>query len=662
MLTVILGGGRNIRSLRIGGVLVLTMLIGIGVGRAHEMPARTERGDSVDVAEATPIADVRRDSDKDFVPDHIGDTVTVRGRTSVQHGVLPDTGLVYMQDETSGIAVRLRGSPAVQRGDSLRVTGVVRHQYGLTRLQALDHDQIETESRVPAAVPLTVTTANEEAYEGQLIQVRGQVVANRTNDGGRYLLLQDQAEGASERLAVFVPTRRQLAIQLDGYEVGDEVTVTGILGQHDYSAPYDEYYQVLPRDARDVSKSGIISPYYQTLIIILITGGLLAVIVVFTLRAAVRRRTQQLAESRARFRRLAEATFEGIIIHEEGKILDVNRALTDMIGYDRDDLVGQDVLDVLSASTQDLVQDTVGPSPDEPYEAVMVRRDGSTFPAEIEEKEVDLPDRSVRVAAIRNVTERKKWETEILRAKEEAEQMAQLKSSLLNNMSHELRTPITSIIGYAELIMDEPKADHGGFATRIRQSGKRLSRTLQSVLEMAQIESGTLDVQPYDVEVGPLVREVVEEHRPMREGEAFFLEVRVADPVDTLYTDRALVYRALGNLVHNAVKFTEEGTIQVEVEPAEPGVQISVRDPGMGIDPDFRDDLFHPFKQESDGRGRTHEGTGLGLTLAKRMVELLGGTVEVESVKGEGSTFVIELPPIIPAERAERPVVENEPA
>jgi signal transduction histidine kinase len=321
--------------------------------------------------------------------------------------------------------------------------------------------------------------------------------------------------------------------------------------------------------------------------------------------------------------------------------------------------VGRAFVDVLSASTQDLVRDTVHDSPEDPYEAVMVRQDGSSFPAEIEEKKVDLPNRSVRVAAIRNVAERKKWETEILLAKQEAEQMAQLKSSLLNNMSHELRTPITSIIGYAELIMDEPEADHRGFATRIRQSGKRLSRTLQSVLEMAQIESDTLEVRPHEVEVGPLVREVVEEHRPMGEQDGLSLQVDVADELGTLYTDRALVYRALSNLVHNAVKFTEAGTIQVEVELGQTGVRIAVRDTGMGIDPDFQDDLFKPFKQESEGRGRTHEGTGLGLALTKRMVDLLGGTIEVESVKGEGSTFIVELPPAIPAEKGER-VVEAE--
>ena len=645
--------------------LILLVATGVGIvrppgGHAHQAPSRS--GQNVaqrDTQVVESIARVRQDANSDLVPDRIGDTVTVRGRSTVRQGVLPDSSLVFVQDATAGIAVQMPDRRSVQRGDSLQVTGVVRHQYGLTRLHALDYTRVQAVRQVPDPVPLTVSTAHGETYEGELVRVRGRVVANRTNDGGRYLLLRDRAQNSSARLAVFIPTRRRSAIPLEGYEVGDEVTVRGVLGQHDFSAPYDGYYQILPRDDDDFEVAGLMSTYYRTIIILLIAGALLAAIAVFTLRAAVRRRTEQLAESRARFRRLAEATFEGIIIHEDGEIIDVNRALTDMTGYERDDLVGRPFREVLSASTEAFVRDGTPLVPDEPYEAVMVRADGSSFPAEIEEKVVDLPSRRVHVAAIRNVTERKQWETEILLAKEEAEQMARLKSSLLNNMSHELRTPITSIIGYAELIMNEPEGDHQGFAARIRQSGKRLSRTLQSVLEMAQIESGTLDVQPHDVDVDDLVREVVDEHRSMRDEDTLSLEVQVADAVELLYTDRALAYRALGNLVHNAVKFTEKGMIQVEAEPADPGVRIAVRDTGVGIDPDVRDRIFEPFKQESEGRARTHEGTGLGLALTKRMVDLLGGTVEVESVKGEGSTFLLELPPVVPSEKT---VVEAETA
>jgi PAS domain S-box-containing protein len=596
------------------------------------------------------IREVRRDADGNGVPDVVGDTVTVDGRASVGSGALPDPRLVFVQDETAGIAVRLPGDSTVRRGDSLRVSGVVRYQYGLTRIHAFEVARFGAMTRVPTPVPLTVSAAQGETHEGQLVRVRGRVVANRTNDGGQYLLIEDRSAEASARLAVFVPVRREDEISIDGVEAGDDLTVTGILGQYDNAAPYDASYQVLPRDGEDVSGGGRTSTYFQTLILLLVAGGLLAVIVVFTLRTAITRRTEQLAESRARFRRLAEATFEGIIIHEDGEILDVNRALTDMMGYDREELVGRSFLDVLSESTHELDRDVDDARPEVPYEAVMVRKDGSSFPAEIEEKRVDVPDRRVRVAAVRNVTGRKKRERELLLAKEEAEKMSRLKSSLLNNMSHELRTPITSIIGYAELILSEPGVDHEAFASRIRRSGKRLSRTLRAVLEMAQIESRTLEVEPESVDVSGTVREVVEDHRSMAAAEGLSLHVDGTGSEKRLHTDRVLLRRVLDNLVHNAIKFTEEGRVDVEVEPTSTGVRIAVSDTGVGIGPEFREHLFEPFKQESEGRARTHEGTGLGLALAKRMVDLLGGTLAVESVKGEGSTFVVQLPHEMPAE------------
>lgn len=624
-------------------------------GRAQQpsdtLAASARASDSLRALQEVSILEARRDRNENLVPDRAGDTVLVRGRASVQSGVLPDSNLVFMEDETAGIAVQLPENSSVRRGDSLKVGGVIRHQFGLTRLHATSVARLGTMTRNPAPTPLTVSAARSETYEGQLVQIRGRVVANRSNDGGRFLLIEDRTQDAQARLAVFVPSRRLDEISLDGFTAGDRITVTGVLSQYDYSAPYNEYYQVLPRSSDDLSGAGLMSTYYQTVIILFIAGALLALIAVFTLRAAVTRRTEQLAESRARFRRLAEATFEGIIIHEDDKILDVNRALTQMIGWDREELVGRSFLDVISESTRTLEREEEPAGPDEPYETVVVRKDGSSFPAEIEEKVVEGQDRQVRVAAIRDITTRKRWEQELLRAKEEAEQMARLKSSLLNNMSHEVRTPITSIIGYAELILSESEADHESFARRIRQSGRRLSRTLRSVLEMAQVESGTLDVQPVDVEVPFLVREVVEDHRPMAQRKDLALEVNAATPEESLYTDPTLVRRALANLVHNAIKFTEDGGVQVHVESVDPGLQITVEDTGIGIGADFHGHLFEPFKQESEGRARTHEGTGLGLALTKRMVDLLGGTIEVESVRDEGTTVAVELPLAIPSEQ-----------
>jgi len=593
---------------------------------------------------AESISEVRIDTNGDRVPDRMGDTVTVAGRVTAGRGRLtvPVPELAIIQDSTAGIHILLPNGPAVERGDSVRLRGVVDQAYGLTRLRGLDCRVVDAPKRVPSPLPLTVTAATGERYEGRLVRVRGQIASKGSNDGGDFLNLTDPGGETSAQLAIFVANRHAGRIRLGGFEEGEEIEVTGVLGQHDFSAPYTNYYQVEPRTQDDLASVGGMSTFLRTTIFVLAGGGLLAVVAVFVLQAAVRRRTRELDESRARFQRLAEATFEGIALHKaDGKIIDANAALADMVGMDRDELIGLNVSAVLP-KTSGAPQDVNGDA-EAPTEAELVDENGTTTPIEIEEREVTTGDETVHVRAVRDISKRKEWENEILRAKQEAEQMAKLKSNLLNNMSHELRTPITNITGYAELIMDEAEGPHRKFAAQIRESGKRLSETLQLVLDMAQIEAGTLDVLVREAAVANVVRDVIDRHDQKIDDEALTVEVDVPNDL-TLDTDRTLLYRIFNNLIHNAIKFTEEGTIGVEVTPIDDGLQIEVRDTGVGIAPEFRPHLFEPFKQESEGLAREYEGAGLGLTLTKHMVDILGGTIEVESTKGEGSVFAIELP------------------
>lgn len=398
------------------------------------------------------------------------------------------------------------------------------------------------------------------------------------------------------------------------------------------------------------------SPYVGIAIALVVAGGLLAVLAVVTLRMTVKHRTRELAQSRARFRRLAEATSEGIIVHDDGEILDTNEALTQMIGREREDLVGQHVAEVLRQRTQELTETGFGRETEAPREAVVARADGTSFPVEIEERTVEAGNETMHVAALRDISERKKREAEILLAKEEAEQMARLKSSLLNNMSHELRTPITSIIGYAEVIVKESEGTAEEFAGRIRRSGKRLADTLRAVLELAQLEAGALSPNATDVTIKDVAAEVVEKHAAEADGKDLSLDVEVREDC-ILHTDRTLVYRILSNLVHNAIKFTDQGSVRITAEAIPSGVQIAVRDTGVGIHQNYRAQLFEPFTQESKGRGREYEGIGIGLTLTKRMVELLGGDIAVESTKEEGSIFTVILPPFVD-EQAEEALAE----
>ena len=616
------------------GVLALFL-----VGSASGGGPPEERADPGEWGDAQAIAQVRAGASLEGPPAQEGAVVTVRGRVSAGTGTLPDSTLIFVQDGTAGIAVGLPDGPPLSRGDSVRVRGVVRQRYGLTRLQAQRYERVRALPRFPAPVPLTVSAVSER-FEGRLVRVQGRVVANRQNDGGQYLLLTDAVPRAEARVAVFVPRRRFDRLRLDRFAAGDDVTMTGVLAQHDPTAPFDGAYQVLPRDRDDLEGGTAGTGPYPTVILLVVGGGLLAVVVVLTLRATVRRRTEQLRESRARFRRLAEATEEGIVLHRDGDILDVNRAFRGMTGHDRGTLEGRPVGDVLAAS----IEEAPRPAGAEgPREAVVVRTDGTRSPVEVDERRVDASEGRVWVVAIRDITDRKRREADLVRAKEEAEEMARVKSSLLDNMSHEVRTPVTSILGYADLILEDPAADHEAFARRIRRSGRRLSRTLRSVLTMAQLEAGTLSVRPERGRVEAPVRAAVEAHRARaaERGLSLRVEGRVDRPVRT---DHQLLRRIVDALVHNAVKFTPEGAVRVTVEDAEGAVRIAVADTGIGIDPAAQSALFEPFTQASDGRSRTHEGMGLGLSIVQHMVDLLDGRVAVESTPGDGSTVTVRLP------------------
>ncbi|PSR00107.1 MAG: hypothetical protein BRD48_02205 [Bacteroidetes bacterium QS_9_68_14] len=231
-------------------------------------------------------------------------------------------------------------------------------------------------------------------------------------------------------------------------------------------------------------------------------------------------------------------------------------------------------------------------------------------------------------------------------AHDRLEEANRLKENFLANTSHEFRTPLTSIIGYAEVLRDEddlPREEQRAFLDTIRQSGERLLDTVTMLLEIAQLRAGTLDPDPGEMEVNRHVEEAIAPFR--QEAEEKGLTFRFApapEPVPATLPARYF-RRIVENLVDNAVKFTAEGTVRVLVRGTEDGeVRVEVSDTGIGME--HPGALFAEFKQASEGVTREHEGSGLGLTIAGRLARLMGGSIEVQSAKGEGSRFTVRLP------------------
>jgi PAS domain S-box-containing protein len=271
-------------------------------------------------------------------------------------------------------------------------------------------------------------------------------------------------------------------------------------------------------------------------------------------------------------------------------------------------------------------------------------------------------------AIVRDVTDRRRYELGLVQAIEaaeeararaeeartQAEEVARLKTSLLTNMSHEIRTPLTGILGFAEVIADEGGEEFGEYARHIGKGGRRLLNTLNSVLDLAQIEASQFPLRITAFDLAEAACDTVGLLRPRAEAKGVALRCDVPDEPLRIAADLAAFDRVVTNLVSNAVKFTDAGSVTVTARalPDSAEAELRVTDTGVGIDASFLPFLFDEFRQESEGESRNFEGSGLGLSITKRLVELMGGTISAESRKGEGSTFTVRLPLHQPADPA----------
>ncbi len=352
-----------------------------------------------------------------------------------------------------------------------------------------------------------------------------------------------------------------------------------------------------------------------------------------------------LRRSESRYRALIEQASDGIFIFSPTEGFEqVNRQACTLTGYSRSELLSMRPEDII---TDDNLRDDPFPQRDlvagetVRYELELRRKDGSRFPVEISVKRIE--DDMIQ-AIVRDISQRLEREEALIAAKEEAEEMNRLKSSFLANMSHEIRTPLASIRGYLELLTEEAPADLHPLIRPIDLSSNRLFETLNSVLDLAQLESGSVNLSPQFLDVAALTRESVETFQQQAQKKDLSLTVETDPDEIPVYLDRGVLVRSLDNLIGNAIKFTEEGGVTVRAEANDRTVWLEVEDTGIGIDDQYLPKLYEAFSQESTGAAREYEGTGLGLTITNQLVSLVDGTLSVESTKGEGTTFTMEIP------------------
>ena len=591
-----------------------------------------------------PIADVLRDADGDRVPDRLGAVVTVAGRAPAASGVFgpaPTAAPFYLQDATGGLAVSMPGV-RVGAGDSLVVTGRLQFKAGAAHL---DSARIAVVAGPPRRLrPIPYRSADPEAIEGRLVEVEGQVVGRTRVSAGEALLL---SLDDLSLVVAFVFEGRDEPIPLDGYASGDRLRVVGVAGQYDRSAPYTDSYQIYPRSADDFARAGVPEAVYRWAALAALLLLTVALGVAVWLRVQVSRRVAALRASEDRYRTLVDRASEGIFVHDvDGRNVEMNRAARSLIGVAEDtelasmfDIVAPEAL-VFARSHAETLARTGHSRAD----LAIVRADGSLGLLEFESQVVDLEDGRRVLSLGRDVEAQRTYEQGLIEAREQAIETARVKSAFLASMSHEIRTPLTAVIGFAELLLDEVDPESRGLVEAIEAGGQRLLSTLNSVLDLARLDAHREVLRPQPLDAVAHIEQTVALLAPLAAERGLVLGVSSTSEGAPANLDPGALDRILTNLIGNAIKFTETGGVTVEVDIEADTLALRVVDTGIGISEDFLPELFTEFRQASEGDARSHEGTGLGLAITKRLVELMGGSITVESTWGVGTAFTILLP------------------
>jgi len=367
---------------------------------------------------------------------------------------------------------------------------------------------------------------------------------------------------------------------------------------------------------------------------------------------------RRLRESEERYTSLFSQPLSIVFVYDlDGNLLDVNQAFVKLFGYSKSDILTMNIASLFSFEMLEDIKEKLNAVherelPAKINQLEIVKKNGEKAVIEMTSSLVIKNGKPVAVQCIaRDVTERMIYETNLIQAKEKAEQSDKLKTEFLAQISHEIRTPINNIVTYASLLKEEieeklPSGLESAFKV-IDSSAQRLLRTIDLILNISQIQSGSFETKFENIDVGKdILEDLIIEFYMKAKSKQLDLSLVYSGSDFVITADNYTLKQIFANLIDNAIKYSMEGSIVIKLYRNEKKeICVDVTDTGIGIAQEYIPLLFEPFTQEDTGYSRSFEGSGLGLALVQRYTEINKGHISVTSEKGRGSIFTVTFPP-----------------